>query len=144
MIRKVDLFRKYAQVLGRGRTFGTCLDVCLEAMERGVLHVDGTNKEGHTLGVVYVLDVENGNSFHPSLWQRYWALGPDVVTFWSTIPGMCCLHVQDILMDTPALWTDFAIVQSFASKHTWLAHEVDRRIRASLRFAWIAAVTVLQ
>jgi hypothetical protein len=143
MIREVDLFRKYAQVFGRGRAFATCLDACLDAMERGFLHVDATNREGHTFGVVYLLDVEHGNSFHPSLWQRYWALGPDVVTFWSAIPipGMCSLHVQDILMDTPALWADIAIVPL---KHAWLAYEVGRRIRASLRFVWIAAVAVLQ
>jgi hypothetical protein len=91
-----------------------------------------------------VLESRWGHYFQTSLWDKYWALGPDVATFWSALPADKLLRAskeRDILISTPILWEDLELVQSFAYKHPWIEEEVTRRrIRASLRFAWIAAV----
>jgi hypothetical protein len=135
MIRTVVLFIKYvrAQKLEESNVFASCI----MAMEQGSLHPDATNGSGETLGVVHLL-------YHPYfdsvLWDKYWALGPDVATFWSGMRSYA--DTKDILKNTPALWTDLGLVQRFAKKNSWLEGEVHGRIRASLRFAWIAAVVL--
>ena len=108
--------------------------------------MDATNQFGSTLGVVHVVDHDY---FHSFLWDKYWSLGPDVATFWSSIHkamfarSSLSSRQTDILKNTPALWSDLGLVQKFASKNSWLEGEVHRRIRASLRFAWMAAVILL-
>ena len=66
--------------------------------------------------------------------------GPDVATFWAAMPRYKLRsQEQDILKNTPSLWTDLALVQRFAEKNSWAEGEVHERIRGSLRFAWMAA-----
>jgi hypothetical protein len=136
MTRTVSLFKYYVheQGLDEGDVFASCI----LAMERGQLHVDATNQYGLTTGAVHFVD---HYYFHSIFWHKYWALGPDVATFWSGIRGYA--DTKDILKNTPALWSDLAIVQRFAAKNSWLESEVHERIRASLRFAWMAAVVLL-
>ena len=137
MIRTVVLFIKYvrAQKLEESNVFASCI----MAMEQGSLHPDATNGAGETLGVVHLL-------YHPYfdsvLWDKYWALGPDVATFWSAWPSTVFSPQADILRNTPALWADLGLVQRFAKKNSWLEGEVHGRIRASARFAWIAAIVL--
>ena len=139
MIRTVSFFKNYVheQGLDEGDVFGSCI----LAMERGQLHVDATNQYGLTIGAVHLVDHHYLNSV---LWYKYWALGPDVATFWSGMRSyeLNLSHTKDILKNTPALWSDLATVQRFAAKNSWLESEVHERIRASLRSAWMAAVVL--
>jgi hypothetical protein len=147
MIRSVRLFKFYVQEQGLDED--RVLESCILAIKLGLLHVDATNQFGSTIGAVHLLDHDY---FHSYLWDKYWSLGPDVATFWSSIHkamfafARCSLSSRqtDILKNTPALWSDLGLVQKFAAKNSWLEGEVHRRIRmASLRFAWMAAVVLL-
>ena len=116
------------------------METCVTAMERGLLHVDATNALGWTLGYLFV---ENKSIFNKYLWDRYWALRPDVSLFWRLIAchidKASLKQAKEALCSTPALWTDLALVQPVARKCGFI-EEVDARIRESCRFAWIAAV----
>ena len=142
--KNVDLFGHYVVELGWPSHFSSVTESCIFAIEQGGLHVDAVNRYGHTVGVSYVLEIRWGHDFQFSLWDKYWALGPDVATFWSALPADKLVRAskeRDILISTPILWEDLELVQSFAYKHPWIEEEVTRRrIKASLRFAWIAAV----
>ena len=135
MIRTVSLFENYirAQGLDESSVFASCI----LAMERGLLHVDATNRCGRTIGVVHLVDHDY---FDSVLWHKYWEMGPDVATFWSGMPSDLFSGETDILRNTPGFWADLALVQRFAKKDSWLESEVHERIRASLRFAWMTAV----
>jgi hypothetical protein len=148
MGRTVNLFQHAAsQELGRSCPLSSVIGGCILAMEQGLLHVDAVNRNGETLGVYYVVETGHADFQSPSLWDKYWALGPDVATFWSALPadGMSWAVIDfDILINTPVLWEDVELVQTFAYKHPLIRKEVTRRrIRASLRFAWIAAVVLI-
>jgi hypothetical protein len=141
MIRRVSLFQNYvrAQGLDESCVFASCI----LAMERGLLHVDATNRCGRTIGVVYVVDHDY---FDSVLWHKYWEMGPDVATFWSAMPRhrhILSSQEKDILRNTPGLWADLALVQRFAEKNSWAKSEVHERIKTSLRFAWMAAVVLV-
>jgi hypothetical protein len=109
------------------------------AMEQGCLHVDAINQCGRTLAVVYIMS-SGCLDFDPVLWDKYWEMGPDVATFWSAMPTDLLPREADILIHTPALWADLDLVPAFAKKNSRLRGEVHRRMKASLRFAWMAAV----
>ncbi len=102
--------------------------------------MDATNRCGRTIGVVHLADYDYFDNFDSVLWYKYWEMGPDVATFWSGMPTDLFSGEVDILRNTPGLWADLALVQRFAKKDSWLESEVHERIRASLRFAWMAAV----
>ena len=144
MIRTVSTFKEYVRT---GKTDNCLFVSCIMAIKQGLLHVDATNRFGETVGVLFVACVFDGHDLASVLWNKYWTLGPDVATFWSKV-SMKRLKEQkcrNILIETPALWTDLGLVRSFVKKRSWwLKNEVRRRIRASLRFAWIAAVAVPQ
>ena len=106
--------------------------------------MDATNWLGETMGVFY-LNLHDSYHFEyvdHVLWDKYWALGPNVTTFWRSLvlPQNLLFRQEDILKNTPALWSDLGLVQRFAAKDSWLEGEVHKRIRASLRFVWIAVV----
>jgi hypothetical protein len=48
------------------------------------------------------------------------------------------------MADIPALWEDLPFLYNLAAGNgrrlAWLLPELDRRVSASLRFAWIAAL----
>ena len=119
-------------------------ETCVSAMERGLLHVDATNVLGWTLGFLFV---ENGRIFNNCVWDRYWALRPDVSLFWRLIAchnnkvsfSTYLKEAREALYSTPALWADLALVQPAARKCGFI-EKVHARIRESCRFAWIAAV----
>ena len=123
---------------------------CIMAMVRGLLHVDAINMSGRPLAVVHIAKYRLGYHIFDFdlLWDKYWGLGPDVTIFWSAMItdyswAMLTTRETDILRNTPALWSDLALVQRFAAKDSWLEREVHSRIRASLRFAWTAAIVLL-
>ena len=125
-------------------------ETCVSAMERGLLHVDATNRDGWTLGFMFV---ENSNtSFNKCLWDRYWRLRPDVSLFWHLVhvkvqllcttrrPRCVMWNLREAFCNTPALWADLALVQPIACTCVFIQEQIDERIRESCRFAWIAAV----
>ena len=116
---------------------------CVKAMEQGLLHVDAVNKSGHTFGFVLV---DSWLFFVWKYWYRYWALKPSVQKFWTLLLTAEFDHriVLHRCVDIPALWEDLFALYQLANaeeeKTAWLRQEVERRVSASLRFAWIAAV----
>jgi hypothetical protein len=50
------------------------------------------------------------------------------------------------MADIPALWEDLPFLYNLVAvndhRMAWVLPELSRRVSASLRFAWIAAVTV--
>ena len=124
--------------------FGTRTS-CMEAMEQGVLHVDAVNSYGNTLGIL--LSIETSYSFEFQDWVRYWALKPSVQKFWTVLCSSNLFFVcpSKVLRRTaliPALWEDLSFIYNLATAEDvyCLGKEVERRVSASLRFAWIAAV----
>ena len=144
MITKVCTFREYARLLNRSEDI---IERCVGDMEKGLLHVDTLNRWGVTLAFYF-------NSNKPSdqrLWDRYWALGPSVALFWKfALSEPSCFVVlgeftysSRRLRETAALWEDLGLVLSFQHMMPpWMREEVRRRIRISVRFAWIAAVVI--
>ncbi len=118
---------------------------CLEAMERGILHVDAVNSLGNTLGIVLGTETDYPFEFQPKYWLRYWALKPSVQTFWTILISKNNWNRPTILSRAaliPALWEDLSFIYNLVTAYDvhWLRKEVERRMVASLRFAWIAAV----
>ena len=115
----------------------------VEAMEARMVHVDAVNGFGNTFGVVSVCET---GGFELEYWLRYWALKPDVKTFWTKITAV---HFQTLILsrmaDIPALWEDLPFLYNLVAVNgccrAWLLPELDRRVAASLRFAWIAALS---
>ena len=144
MINKVHSFAAFAN---RKRVKSVVFETCVTAMERGLLHVDTINANGWTLGYLFV---ENVVFFDKYLWDRYWALCPDVSLFWRlvhervhlvlTISSWPTHLLREALCSTPALWADLALVQPCARKCGFIQEQVHARMRKSFRFAWIAAV----
>ena len=136
MIKKVSSFKMFT------KTSYFCeltLEKGVLAMEQGALHVDAVNGFGATLGTLLFA---NPDLVDQSLWDRYFALGPDVALFWKVLSTQ--FYEDDTscrrLQDTPALWADLGVVvQRFASLDAWVHAEVYRRFQLSLRFVWIAA-----
>ena len=120
----------------------------VEAMERGLVHVDAVNQHLETFGHVSVF--ETGFDWKQEYWLRYWALKPNVQTFWTKItrivvlPGVFQAIILSRMADIPALWEDLPFLYNLVAVNgccrAWLLPELDRRVAASLRFAWIAAV----
>jgi hypothetical protein len=153
MTKTVFSFRHYADNvhgLDNVHSLDIVHETCVLAMERGLLHVDATNRVGWTLGFMFV---ENScTSFYKRLWDRYWGLRPDVSLFWHLVyekvqflcttsqPRCVMWHLREALCNTPALWADLALVQPVARKCVFIQEQVHARIRESCRFAWIAAV----
>jgi len=163
MIKTVYSFRRYAQ----NEVDSLCIafQTCVSSMELGVLHVDATNSAGWTLGYSIL---ENPSIFDKCLWDRYWALHPDVSLFWRLVHkrSLCihrhvCVmaHLREALCSTPALWADLALVtrefqvcghnsgpasarsQPVAYFCVFIQKQIDeRRIREACRLAWITAV----
>ncbi len=134
MQERVDSFSGFATMM-----------FCVEAMEQGLLHVDAVNSNGNTLGIV--LSIETSYSFEFQNWLRYWALKPSVQKFWAVLCASSLFFVcpSKILRRTaliPALWEDLSFIYNLATAEDvdCLGKEVERRVSASLRFAWIAAV----
>ncbi len=146
MARTVSSFGDYADNVD---SLDIVYDTCVSAMERGLLHVDATNHNGWTLGYLFV---ENASILNKCLWDRYWALHPDVSLFWRLVHDRACrlctrgrltcvfMHLREALRSTPALWADLALVQPMARTCVFIQEQVDERIREACRFAWIAAV----
>jgi len=118
---------------------------CVEAMEQGALHVDAVNCNGHTFGVVFIN--EASYHFQHKYWLRYWALKPSVQKFWTVLINYCPMScLETVLLKTggiAALWEDLSFIYNLvaATRNVrGLREEVERRMTASLRFAWIAAV----
>ena len=121
------------------------------AMEDGLVHVDAVNQRMETLGVVFVF-VHYNNSMTRKYWERYWALKPSPEKFWRSLATSHNLsnnvYIQTVILsrmaDTQALWEDLFFLCDLVAKHSpslaWLLPELDRRVSASLRLAWIAAV----
>ena len=139
MIRHVRLFVEYKK---------TCpvMEACVKDMEDGVLDVDAVNMSQATLGVV--LSWRNAD-WEEKYWLRYWALKPSVKKFWTAFVaswknfGHFKLSLSRIIQ-IPALWEDLSFLYNLVEEHSsrlaWLLPELDRRVSASLRLAWIAAV----
>ena len=120
----------------------------VEAMEGRMVHVDAVNRSGSTFGVVSVCETE----FELEYWLRYWALKPDVQTFWTKITRDYTLtsdRFQTLILSRmayiPALWEDLPFLHNLVAVNgcrlAWLLPELDRRVAASLRLAWIAALS---
>ena len=126
------------------------LKPCVEAMERGILHVDAVNSLGNTLGIVLSIETDYHFEFQHKYWLRYWALKPSVQTYWTILTKKSNWDRPLILSRAaliPALWEDLSFIYNLATAADnlgWLREEVERRVSASLRFAWIAAVVVLR
>ena len=122
-------------------------DYCVVAMEAGQLHVDAINSFGGTLGVLFFV---NSQMFDGQLWERYWALGPNLALFWKGLSvrfGQEFLYKNSasstVLRNTPAAWTDLGLVGQYGFLRPWIQEEiVDQRKQHKLRFAWIAAVVL--
>jgi hypothetical protein len=124
----------------------------VEAMEARMVHVDAVNGFGNTFGVVSVCET---GGFELEYWLRYWALKPHVQTFWTKITRDYELTREDSvrfqavilsrMADIPALWEDLPFLYNLVAENghrlAWLLPELHRRVPASLRFAWIAAVS---
>jgi hypothetical protein len=118
----------------------------VQAMERGVLHVDAINSHGNTFGIVFIFDTLY---FEDKYWLRYWALKPSVQKFWKLLTSFCDsrrreahrLRALSRAVLIPALWKDLYFIYNLASAKDlyWLRQEVEQRVSASLRFEWIAA-----
>ncbi len=116
----------------------------IAAMEAGVVHVDARDKDGFTLGVLFVLHPrlfeEKGEHF--CLWDKYWALGPSVAFFLQELPSICFYGppsetFKSLLCCTSALWTDLSFM--LQSRMGWLTEEILNHVRHSLRFALISS-----
>jgi hypothetical protein len=120
----------------------------VQAMERGIVHVDAVNKFGDTFGIVGVC--ERVFAWEQKYWLRYWALKPSPAKFWTLLLTRECYHSDALprIIDIPSLWEDLFFIYNLvavnARRLSWLLpeldRELDRRVCASLRFAWIAAV----
>jgi hypothetical protein len=118
---------------------------CVKAMEQGALHVDAVNCYGHTFGVVFIN--ESSCHFEDKYWLRYWALKPSVHKFWTVLINYCPMScLETVLLKTAgiaALWEDLSFIYNLVATTRnvrGLREEVERRMTAALRFAWIAAV----
>jgi hypothetical protein len=120
-------------------------------IEQGLLHVDAVNCKGNTLGFLYI---RHSSVFDQGLWHRYWALRPNVALFWKLMLQKGFLVAKWVnneftivsirLRATATLWEDLGLLHSFAhAMPAWIRKEVCRRIRDSVRFAWMAAVVVV-
>ena len=131
-----------------GRT--SVLKPCVEAMERGILHVDAVNSLGNTLGIVLSIETNFPFEFQHKYWLRYWALKPSVQKFWTVLINYCPMScLETVLLKTAgiaALWEDLSFIYNLAAgdgnRLAWVLPELDRRVSASLRLAWIAAAVV--
>jgi hypothetical protein len=121
-------------------------DKCIGFMEKGVLHVDTINEVGMTIGFYLIRHSLDSDQW---LWDRYWALGPSVPFFWKLalsgpLVGLVLdefTHSSRRLRETSVLWEDLGLVYSFAHMMpAWIRREVRKRIRDSVRFAWIAVI----
>ena len=145
MLESVVTFQDFA----RSSEAREIIKYCVEAMERGVLHVDAVNVYGDTFGSVCVFcDCRH------KYWLRYWALKPSVVKFWTSFAAsyddrdvrLQKAVVLDKIAVVFALWEDLCFVYNLGGKKKipWLRQEVERRVSASLRFAWLASVVGVQ
>ena len=134
-----------------GRDIPNPMKYWVEAMERGLVHVDAVNKYGDTLGVAFVRESEL--YWQQEYWRRYWARKPNVYNFWTNVtrivlPGCYQAVILSRMADIPALWEDLPFLCNLVTVHSSrlarllpeLLPELDRRVPASIRFAWIAAV----
>lgn len=87
---------------------------CVEALDRGVLHI-------------LVIKFGDFDTFH--FLKKYW------------------LRYLPRIINILALWEDLFALYQLANaeekKTAWLRQEVERRVSASLRFAWISAVVLV-
>ena len=112
-----------------------------------MLHVDTVDCPGMTRGVILWC-----TSANQVLWDRYWALSPDVALFWKGVFVFCfpaVFHVDKSLLgsrrlcNTPVLWEDLGLLLGYAHMMpVWMREETRKHIRDSVRFAWIAAVVI--
>ena len=144
MVTSVRSFHEYA----RSTTLhDEMLEKCVGDMEQGLLHVDTVDSSGMTLGVILW-----STSSDQSFWDRYWALSPDVGLFWKEVGFLWRFsavflykssHGRSRLCTTSALWEDLGVLLDYAHIFpVWVQEEVHKRIRDSVRFAWIAAVVI--
>ena len=145
MFHEVKLFFEY------GCTVMDTMEYWVGAMDGGLVHVHAVNQRMETLGVVFVR--YNSMTCWPrKYWERYWALKPSPEKFWRSLATSFNLsnnvYIQTVILsrmaDTQALWEDLFFLCDLVAKHSpslaWLLPELDRRVSASLRLAWIAAV----
>jgi hypothetical protein len=143
MITQVKCFQEYARTCSFNDKMS---EKCIGDMEQGLLHVDTVDCSGMTLGVILWSTLAN-----QSFWDRYWALSPDVALFWrivfrwrfSAVFSYKSSLIRSRLCNTSALWEDLGLLLGYAHVvPVWMQEEVHKRIRDSVRFAWIAAVVI--
>jgi hypothetical protein len=78
-VHEVVSFTEYAS---ERRICRHVFEYCVVAMEVGQLHVDAINSFGGTLGVLFFV---NSHMFDSKLWERYWALSPNLALFWKSL-----------------------------------------------------------
>jgi hypothetical protein len=119
------------------------------AMEDGLVHIDAVNQRMETLGVVCAHNTRT--DWQREFWLRYWALKPSPEKFWTSLTNsynLNSVYLNTIMLsriaDIPALWEDLSFLYNLVAENgyclAWLLPELDRRVCASLRLAWIAAV----
>ena len=129
------------------------MEYWVKAMEDGLVHVDAVNKYMEMFGAVFVCERETAMYYwQTKCWLRYWALKPSPVKFWTSMTNIYdlrnfrCLQktVLSRIVHITALWEDLSFLYNLnaeaGNRLAWLLPELARRLSASLRFAWIAAV----
>ena len=120
------------------------LEFWVQAMEKGTVHVDAVNSFGCTFGVVSAC--ERSLVWKGEVLARYWALKPNVQKFWTGMTWNPFCVILSRIADISALWEDLSFIYNLAAgdgnRLAWVLPELDRRVSASLRFAWIAAVVL--
>ena len=148
MIRHVRLFIEYKKLY-------PVMQACVKDMEDGVLDVDAVNINGETFGVVFCW---KNTDWQEKYWLRYWALKPSPEIFWTAFVTNwsewreCSFQKAALsrIIHISALWEDLPFLCNLVTVHSSrlarllpeLLPELDRRVSASLRFAWIAAVAL--
>ena len=84
-----------------GRDIPNPMKYWVEAMERGLVHVDAVDEFGQTFGDVYVRMVLNWQ-WEREYWLRYWALQPSPEKFWRSLTNtydhlICARDLQTII-----------------------------------------------
>ena len=142
MLHQVKSFFEYGML--------DTMEYWVGAMEDGHVHVDAVNQRMETLGVVCAHNTRG--DWQREFWLRYWALKPSPKKFWTSLASsyilMNSLYLQAVILsriaDISALWEDLSFLCNLVAVNgyrlAWLLPELDRRVSASLRLAWIAAV----
>jgi hypothetical protein len=146
-------FRFFSQLVPVGVN-NSCVDWCIDAMERGELPVCATD--------CYEFYLWEECFLSTSQWVRLCRLRPPACHLWSANSSIASKgYVEWVAEDTDAiaglvqieyLWTDLDAVENYCRRRQgiqkkigWIVDEVDQRRRAAgLRRAWLAAVVIAQ